>query len=210
MTQYNNLHGILTFIDANIWTLLFIFVLLIIFIYMRYFGPILVHYVFVSPGAHKPTRAYARSACLDLYVDENCETKSIPAGQWRMIPTGVAFAAWPHIYIKKLNLTITPFGNVAGKIHSRSGLASKRGIRAHLGIIDNDWRGEWSVLIFNHGDYPLRIHPGDKIGQIEFYRVPHVILKQSKKLGESRRGSQGFGSSGFRKHENILEVNKHA
>jgi deoxyuridine 5'-triphosphate nucleotidohydrolase len=127
-----------------------------------------------------------------------------------MVPTGVAFAAWPHIYIKSMNWTITPFGNVAGKIHTRSGLAAKRGVRAHLGIIDNDWRGEWSVLIFNHGNFPLRIHPGDKIGQIEFYRVPHVIMKQTNKLGKSRRGFQGFGSSGFRKHENILEVNKHA
>lgn len=172
------------------WIILF-FVLFIIWV--RHFSPIIVTYKLLSEGAHVPTRSYHKAACYDLYGTEDVV---IPPGQWRKIATDIAFAPWPHIYIESLNLTLTPFGNVASKIHTRSGLAIKKGQRAHLGIIDNDWRDECGVVMFNHNAYPVRYHPGDRIAQIEFYRVPQVWFWKKEKLSKSLRGKKGFGSSG--------------
>jgi len=154
--------------------------------------PVIVTFKKIHSKAKDPSEAYDRPACYDLYITEDI---TIPSGQWRELPTGIIFAPWPHIYIKFLNLSLTPFGNVATRIHTRSSLA-QRGQRAHLGIIDNDYRGEITIIMFNHNTYPVRYHVGDKIGPVEFYKVPKVIFWQKKRLSNSRRGNRGFGSSG--------------
>jgi dUTP pyrophosphatase len=113
------------------------------------------------------------------------------------VRTGIIFAPWPHIYIPFLNWSFNPLGNIAYKIHTRSGLALKRGIRAHLGIIDTDYRNECNPILFNHNtSYPVRIRKGEKIAQVEFYRVTTPIFWKKDKLSNSARGDKGFGSSG--------------
>ncbi len=167
--------------------------LLLIWIYFRYFGPLIITYKRVNDLFPKPTRAYGKAACWDVYA---FESKVIPVGQWREISLGITVAPWPHIYIPFLKITLTPFGNIATKIHTRSGLALKKGMRNHLGIIDNDYRKELTVVMYNNGTYPVSIKAGDKIAQLEFYRVPSVWLIEKEKLSKSCRGEQGFGSSG--------------
>jgi dUTP pyrophosphatase len=161
-------------------------------IYLRYFGPVFITYKKLHPEALLPTRSYHRSACWDIYSTVNY---TIPPNCWQEISTGLAFAPAFHFHIPLLNWTITPFGNIAGRIFTRSGLASRKGIRCHLGIIDNDYRGEWSVIMHNHNKIPVRIKVGDKIAQIDFYRVPSTYMFAVNKLSPSLRGSKRFGSS---------------
>jgi len=168
----------------------FLIFLLVLWLYFRYVR-IIVTFQLLSPKAKKPTRAYHRAACYDFY---SIEPVVIPAGQWREIRTGVAYAAWPHIHI--FGLTFTPFGNVASEILTRSSFALK-GLRAHLGEIDNDYRGEITVIMHNHRtDHAITIPAGKKVAQIKFYRVAPVSLFETKKLSRSQRGANGFGSSG--------------
>lgn len=162
--------------------------------YMRHHGPILVTYKLMDAGAQRPIRAYHKAACYDMFAAEDI---TVPPNQWREVNTGVAFASWPHIYIKWLGVTFTPFGNVAIKMHTRSGLARKRGVRNHLGIIDNDYRAAITCVVFNHNqEIPVRIHKGDRVGQIEIYRVVPTWLIRVNKLSNSLRGTSGFGSTG--------------
>ena len=171
----------------------YILLILVLWGYLRYFGPVFVTFKKLVPVAQTPTRAYHRSACYDIY---SLVDRSIPIGSWQEISTGVAFAPAFHFHIPLLNLTITPFGNIAGRIFTRSSQA-KKGLRCHLGIIDNDFRGEWTVIVYNHNpEHPVRIHIGDKIAQIEFYRVPSTWLFSVKRLSTSLRGERKFGSSG--------------
>jgi len=166
---------------------------LTIFILYKYL-PIIVTYKIsddVKDIVVKPTRHY-HAACFDIYAVED---RVIPVDQWRVIRTGITFAPWPHIYIPFLKLTLTPFGNIAYKIHTRSGMALK-GIRGHLGIIDNDYRDECNPILYNHGEFPRRIKKGNKIAQIEFYRVLSPKIWRRKNLSNSARGKEGFGSSG--------------
>lgn len=164
----------------------------IIWIYLRFLSPIIVTYKFTEETAIKPQKVYHKAACWDVFATE---TVPIPAGQWRDIPIGVSFAPWPHIYISFLRKTFTPFGNVVAKIYTRSG-HGRKGLRAHLGIIDSDYRESWTVMMFNHkSDYPVIVRKGDKVAQIEFIRVSSVKFFQVKELSKSLRGKKGFGSS---------------
>jgi dUTP pyrophosphatase len=174
--------------------LITILLVLVAILYLRLLFPIIVTFKKIDPEAIKPTRAYHRAACWDVY---SIEDGVIPAGQWREIRTGIIYATWPHIHIPFLNLTFTPLSNVVMKIYTRSGLAKKKAWRNHLGIIDNDYRGELTILAYNHrSDYPIRFRKGDKIAQIEFTRVPGSHMFEVRKLSDSLRGDKGFGSSG--------------
>ena len=44
-----------------------------------------------------------------------------------------------------------PHGNY-GRIAARSGLAIKHMIESGAGVIDSDYRGDVSVLLYNHGN----------------------------------------------------------
>lgn len=171
----------------------YIIIVLLLWFYLRYFGPLIITFKKVHKRSRKPSKAYGKAACWDVY---SVETKVIPVGQWREISLGIIIAPWPHIYIPFLNLTLTPFGNIATKIHTRSGLAIKKGLRNHLGIIDNDYRKELSVVVYNNGSYPVQLKEGERVGQLEFYRVSSVVLWERKKLTNSIRGEKGHGSSG--------------
>ncbi|MFA5398137.1 MAG: hypothetical protein WC346_19145 [Methanogenium sp.] len=172
---------------------IYLVLFLIVWGYFRYIGPIIVTFKKTSPLSKKPTKAYDKAACWDAY---STETKVIPVGQWREIPLGIIIAPWPHIYIPFFKLTLTPLGNAAYKLHGRSGLAIKKGLRNHLGIIDNDYRKELSAIVYNNGTYPVQIKEGDRICQIEFFRVLTSIFIERKKLSNSNRGEKGHGSSG--------------
>jgi len=168
--------------------------ILLLLFYLRYHCPLIITYKLTHPDARKPDRAYHRAACFDVYAVEEVFIKS---GEWREVEIGASFASWPHFYIPWFNITCTPLGNVAMRIHTRSGLALKKGLRAHLGVIDNDYRKPLTVLLFNSNyPFPVHIHKGDKVAQVEFYRVPSVWMVGVKKLSKSLRGEQGFGSTG--------------
>jgi dUTP pyrophosphatase len=175
--------------------LLLIFVIILWCLhYLRHHFPLIITYKLHDPSAKKPSKAYHKSACFDVYSTADL---TIPPFGWKSIPFGVSFASWPHIYIPFLHITFTPFGNIAGRILTRSGLAIKKGVRVHLGIMDNDYREEWTAIVFNRKDFPLRVHKGDKIAQIEFYRVPTTLMIRVNKLSSSQRGTKGWGSTGM-------------
>lgn len=161
--------------------------------YVRYLMPPIVTYTLNDPYAMHPYKHH-KAACYDLYAVEDV---TVPSNQWREVRTAISFAPWPHIYIPFLNWSFMPLGNIAYKIHTRSGLAIRKGVRVHLGIIDNDYRNECNPIVFNHNQsYPVRIHRGDRVAQVEFYRVHSPIFIKVKKLSSSKRGDKGHGSSG--------------
>lgn len=84
-----------------------------------------------------------------------------------------------------------------GLIWPRSGLAVRNDIAVMAGVIDNDYRGEICVKLFNHGREPLHYQTGDRIAQILFHAVmADVEFLEVDELTDSDRGDGGFGSSG--------------
>ena len=82
-----------------------------------------------------------------------------------------------------------------GRIAPRSGLALKHFIDVGAGVIDRDYRGNIGILLFNFGKTKFVIKKGDRVAQIILEKICNPILQEVDKLGSSKRGKQGFGST---------------
>ncbi|MDP2317243.1 MAG: dUTP diphosphatase [Pseudomonadota bacterium] len=131
-------------------------------------------------GLPLPARATPGSAGFDLRAAVDL---SIPPGEWRVVPTGIALAI--------------PEG-WEGQVRPRSGLAAKHGVTVlnAPGTIDADYRGEIQVPLVNHGPTPFVVVRGERIAQILFAAVPPVELTLVEELPVGHRGDRGFGSTG--------------
>lgn len=84
------------------------------------------------------------------------------------------------------------------QIRGRSGLAIKSGIYTHVGTLDENYRGECAVIIYNLSNEPFYIKQGDRIGQAILNKYQTIVFEETKILEESDRGENGFGSSGVK------------
>jgi dUTP pyrophosphatase len=100
-----------------------------------------------------------------------------------LVPTGFAMAL--------------PEGYEA-QVRPRSGLAASHGLTVlnAPGTVDADYRGEVQVLLINHGREPVRISRGMRIAQMVVAPVARARLREAATLGDTERGTGGFGSTG--------------
>lgn len=137
-------------------------------------------------GLSLPERASAGSAGMDLRAACD-EPIRVAPGERVIVPTG-----WV--------MEIPP--GWEGQVRPRSGRAWKQGLTVinAPGTIDSDYRGEVGVLLINLGAEPVTIERGERVAQIVFNAVPVVnwIETDDHDLGDTERGSGGFGSTGHR------------
>lgn len=138
----------------------------------------------LDPDLPVPSRAHPTDAGIDLRSREDV---TIAPGERVLVGTGVAIGL--------------PEGTV-GLVHPRSGLAARSGLSIvnTPGTIDADYRGEIKVCLINLDPRtPIEIHRGDRIAQL---LVQPVVLcdveevRDVSELGETQRGSAGYGSTG--------------
>lgn len=150
------------------------------------FGSIDVDFKVLHPvlEEHPPAYSTTGSAGFDLRACIDEETLTIPAGERRAIPTGIA------IDIKS--------PSVAGFVYSRSGLGTKEGLTVSqgVGVIDPDYRGEIIVSLLNTSDQTRRLRRGQRIAQLVFQPVHQARLTKVTDLSETARGAGGFGHTG--------------
>jgi dUTP pyrophosphatase len=130
-----------------------------------------------------PERATAGSAGLDLRACLDAPLLLEP-GQTHLVPTGIAI----HLDDPGLAAVLLP----------RSGLGHRHGIVLGnlVGLIDSDYQGEVMVSVWNRGDHPFTIEPGDRIAQMIVVPVVQVEFEIVADFEATRRGAGGFGSSG--------------
>lgn len=135
----------------------------------------------LDQSAVTPAYAHATDSGLDLFA---MEAVHIPAGETRLISTGIAIEL--------------PLGTEA-QIRPRSGLALKRQITVlnAPSTIDENYRGEIGIILINHGKDTFSVTKGMKIAQMVIAPVLHVEVQEVDKLSETDRGSNGFGSTGY-------------
>ena len=119
-----------------------------------------------------PTRGSGGAVGYDLY--SNCDGV-IAKGKRGLISTGIA---------------------VYGRVAPRSGLAVKHGIQIGAGVIDPDYTGEISVVIFNMGDADFEVKKGDRVAQLVLEKCETPPVEEIGLLQETLRGDSGFGSTG--------------
>ncbi len=137
-------------------------------------------------GTEIPLPYYATpgAAAMDLHACLE-EPVVIPAGERRVIPTGLAIAL--------------PSADYVALVLARSGLGVKHGVAPAncVGVIDSDYRGEILVGLQNSGreDFPIR--PGDRIAQLMVVPAVQARIRLVEELDETQRGAGGFGSTGI-------------
>jgi len=136
----------------------------------------------LRPGAVLPTYGSADAAGADLYACLEAPIVIHP-GTSAFVPTGLAMEI--------------PKG-CAGLIYARSGLACKRGLAPanKVGVIDSDYRGEFIVVLHNHGSVAQEIANGERIAQLVITPVLTPGYEEVSELTETQRAAGGFGSTG--------------
>jgi dUTP pyrophosphatase len=86
----------------------------------------------------------------------------------------------------------------AGLIYARSGLACKRGLAPanKVGVVDSDYRGEFMVVLHNHGAEPQTVANGERIAQLVITPVYTPAFEEVDELTDTQRAAGGFGSTG--------------
>ena len=136
----------------------------------------------LNEAAIMPTYGSAEAAGADLYA---ClaEPVTIQPGESVFVPTGLAMEL-PRGY--------------AGLIYARSGLACKRGLAPanKVGVVDSDYRGEFMIVLHNHGSVPQTIEHGERIAQLVITPVFTPGFCEVDDLTATERAGGGFGSTG--------------
>jgi dUTP pyrophosphatase len=135
--------------------------------------------VLLNPSAKPPERSSFGAAGYDLttYYD-------IVIDPDEQVMVGLGFS------------TEMPYG-VYGKILDRSSMAWKSDIVTSAGVMDNDYRGEWKVLLRNMGTVSRSFQAGNRIAQVVFMHALSLPVNIVDELQDSVRGSGGIGSTGL-------------
>lgn len=140
-------------------------------------------YTEFNHGYDLPEYAKPGDSGMDIRANQ---TMIIQPGQTVIVPTGIYLGI--------------PAGYEV-QVRPRSGLSAKTKLRIANtpGTVDEQYTGEVGVIVDNIGQTPETINLGDRIAQIVLQKVPKMMLKQVQSrddLGNTERGSGGFGSTG--------------
>ena len=109
-------------------------------------------------NAALPRRGTDGSAGYDLSAAQDCV---IPAKGKGIVKTGLAISFPPGLY---------------ARIAPRSGLVVKKFIDVGAGVVDQDYRGEVGVVLFNHSDVDFKVKQGDKIAQLILEKIKTPVV----------------------------------
>lgn len=135
--------------------------------------------------AKLPTRGSEKAAAYDVYAclpDKNALVTIMPH-QTMLIGTGLRMAPPKGFYVG---------------VYARSGLSSKEGLRPAncVGVIDEDYRGEYLVAVHNDSEVTRSVKHGDRIAQILLQKRYDMDFEEVDELDKTERGDGGFGSTG--------------
>nr|BBG22483.1 deoxyuridine triphosphatase [Dugesia ryukyuensis] len=133
----------------------------------------------LSENATVPSRGSVLAAGFDLCSAENCV---IPARGKQLVKTDIQISLPEGCY---------------GRVAPRSGLALKHFIDVGAGVIDQDYRGNVGIVMFNFSENEFPISKGDRIAQLICERIYTPELLECESLDETERGEGGYGSTGI-------------
>lgn len=135
-----------------------------------------------------PMKSTSKAACYDLKARLNFTENDeviLHQGERMIIPTGL-----------KLGMT-----DMHADVRPRSGLAGRSGVIAILGTIDEDYKDEVGVILWNLGDSLFTVKDGDRIAQLLLSDRDHYITdKDGNPLNciKDVERESGFGSTGVK------------
>ena len=134
----------------------------------------------IHPKFKLPIKSTQGAGAFDIYMPESGSVfGNVPT------PVPLGFAAK------------VPDGHVA-LIFPRSGVGTRYGLELNntCGIIDSDYLGEWKAFLRTKSGKHFSWNADDRVLQFLIVPVSNESLELTDDLGESYRGSGGFGSTG--------------
>ena len=132
----------------------------------------------LTDTARLPEKAHQGDLGYDVFADED---KWIEPGGYKLVSTGVSVHNSSYKY-----------GFI---IKDRSSIAMK-GLFTHAGVIDAGYTGEIKIFFHNVSNTSIKIEKGDKIAQLVPTKVINFEVEEVEELFETKRGKNGFGSTG--------------
>ena len=142
----------------------------------------------LDPNAVIPVKAHVSDAGFDLVAtslrwDEHEQFFEYGTGIAMDIPEGHVGLLFPRSSVSKKDLTLAnSVGVVDAKFLGEIKLRFKHAVKEHEGQVTTSYFDGYMV--------------GDRIGQLIIMPIPEVSFVETEKLGDSKRGEGGFGSSG--------------
>lgn len=138
-----------------------------------------VKFLALTNTAKIPIKAHESDTGFDLFIDEDVTINS------------------SHTVLVKTNICLNFPPHLAASIRPRSGFNSK-GIFMSLGTIDNGYRGNLGIVIYNSTGASIDFKQGIKIAQLVFEEVISPELIKVDSFDEvTERNTNGFGSTGI-------------
>lgn len=125
-----------------------------------------------------PTKGYPGDAGWDLFCSR---AVVIPPQEFRDVHTDINIAMPRDFY---------------GRIVARSSTFRNHKLIVGEGIIDNGWRGELFIGVWNPNNEERVIHVGDRLAQLLLHRIHPMTWEPVTSLPSTPRGTRGFGSTG--------------
>lgn len=132
----------------------------------------------ISQAAKIPSYAHAGDSGMDVYAAENI---SIPPHGFAKIRTGIAaeIPTWHELQVRP-----------------RSGMQCVNGIVGAWGTVDEGYRGEIGVALYNHTDSVYDVYHGDRIAQLVLAPVVRAEIEEVADIAaDTERSTGGFGST---------------
>lgn len=135
-----------------------------------------VEFVLIDESARKPCKGTKESVGFDVYSPIDI---TLGAKQVSKIPLRLKLVLPPWLWVQILD---------------RSSMG-KNGLTVFGGVIDPDYSGEISVMIYNTNDYEYHVSKGDRVAQMVFHYAitPNMI---NQEIVYKVRNEGGFGSTG--------------
>ncbi|XP_023672961.1 deoxyuridine 5'-triphosphate nucleotidohydrolase isoform X1 [Paramormyrops kingsleyae] len=141
-------------------------------------GRFVLKFARLSENATIPTRGSTKAAGYDLY---SAYEYTLAPMDKALVKTDIQIAVPPGCY---------------GRVAPRSGLAAKNFIDVGAGVVDEDYRGNVGIVLFNFGKEAFQVKKGDRVAQLICERICYPELEEHESLDETARGAGGFGSTG--------------
>ncbi|MGH0134418.1 UNVERIFIED_CONTAM: hypothetical protein FKN15_030692 [Acipenser sinensis] len=123
-------------------------------------GKMLLKFAKLSEHATSPTRGSTKAAGYDLY---SAYDYIIPAMDKAIVKTDIQIALPSGYY---------------GRVAPRSGLAAKYFIDVGAGVVDEDYRGNVGVVLFNFSKDSFEVKKGDRVAQLICEKICYPELQE--------------------------------
>ncbi|XP_040322951.1 deoxyuridine 5'-triphosphate nucleotidohydrolase, mitochondrial-like [Herpailurus yagouaroundi] len=134
-------------------------------------------FVRLSEHATTPSKESARGSGYDLY---SAYDYTVPPMEKALV---------------KIDIQIALPSGCCGRVAPRSGWAAKHFIDVGAGVIDEDYRRNVGVVLFNFGKKKFEVKKGDRIAQLICERIFDPEIEEVQVLDDTERGSGGFGKN---------------